>query len=84
VSSNFFYFKNYLTKVTIIKQVFNARLHNVTNNTRPDTLDYNSPHVSAAHIAPRTLNNCNFRCFIIIRILFYYSTVNFKQKLFGF
>jgi len=49
--------------------------------TLPNNLDYNSPYVSAIYI---TTNNFNSDIFIIIHILFYYSTVNFNQKLYGF
>jgi hypothetical protein len=56
----------------------------IRGDTPPNTLDYNSPQISAVCITPHSQNNLNFKYFIINQILFYYSTVNFNQKLYGF
>jgi len=54
------------------------------DNTPPNTLGYNSPHISAVYITPHSQNNLNFRYFTVNQNLFYYLTVNFNQKLYCF
>jgi hypothetical protein len=47
-------------------------------------LSVDTPHISAVYITPHSQNNLNFRYFMVNQILFYHSTVNFNQKLYGF
>jgi len=56
----------------------------IQTTTSPSNLNYNAPCVSVTYITPHVQENFNFWYFMVIRILFYYSTVGFNQKLYDF